>query len=61
MSSLVPLVKHYNVTMGEDDNKLKITCQICKVFVTCYGKSGELLYTTSIHDGMYTIGIDPEG
>ena len=47
--------------MGEDDNKLKITCQICKVFVTCYGKSGELLYTTSIHDGMYTIGIDPEG
>ena len=39
LSSLVTLVKHYFVTMEEDDNKLKMTCQHCNSFVTCYGKS----------------------
>ena len=43
MSSLVPLVKHYNMTMEEDDNQFKRTCQFFSGFVTCAGISGELL------------------
>ena len=39
MRSLVPLVKHYFVTMEEDDSQLKITCQRCDGFVTCKGES----------------------
>ena len=29
MHSLVPLVKHYDFTMEDHDNKSKITCQRC--------------------------------
>ena len=35
MCSLVPLVKHYNVTIKEDDNQLKIRYQRFNGFVTC--------------------------
>ena len=34
MSSLPPLLKHYNVTLEEDDKQLKITCQLCNSLVT---------------------------
>ena len=60
MCSLVPLVKHYFVTMEEDDNQFKITCQSSNGFVTCSGSSGELLYIEFLHYGMCTIGIYPE-
>ena len=40
LRSLVPLVENYNVTMEEDDNQSKITCQRCNDFVTCSGRSG---------------------
>ena len=60
MSSLVALVKHYFVTMEEDDNKLRITHQHCNGFVTCSGRSVELIYTTFIHAGMYTLGLYPD-
>ena len=39
LSSLVTLVKHYNVTMEEDDNQFKITFQRFRGFVTCSGRS----------------------
>ena len=60
MGSLVPLVKQYCVTMEEDDNKFKITCQCCNGFVTCSGMSGELIYITFLRDGFSTIGLYPE-
>ena len=60
MCSLVSLVKHYFVTMEEDDNQFKITCQSSNGFVTCSGSSGELLYIEFLHYGMCTIGIYPE-
>ena len=56
MSSLVPLVKHYFVTTEDDDNKFKITRKYCNSFLTCKGRSGELLYTTFLHSGFYTLG-----
>ena len=51
--------------MEEDDNLFKITCQLCNGFVTCKGRSGELLYINFINYGLSTIGlytedIDPE-
>ena len=55
--SLVTLIKHYFVTMEEDANQLKITCQRCNVFVTCSCSIGELLYINFLYDGMSTIGI----
>ena len=60
MRSLVLLLKHYNVTMEDDDNQLRITCQNCNGFVTCAGRSGELLYITFIHVRISTPGIYPE-
>ena len=60
MSSLVPLLKHYNVTMEEDDNEFKINCQSCNVFLTCSDRCGELLNITFIHAGMSTLGLYPE-
>ena len=40
MNLFVTLVKHYNVTMVEDDNQFKMTCQKFNCFVTCSGSSG---------------------
>ena len=60
MLSLVPLVKHYFVTMEEDDTLFKITCQRCNGFVTCKGRIGKLLYITFMHAGFSTFVIYPE-
>ena len=38
--SLLPLVKHYFVTMEEDYIQFKITYQLCNGFSTCKGRSG---------------------
>ena len=43
LRSLVTIIKNYFVTMEEDDNLFKTTCQICNGFVTCKVRSGELL------------------
>ena len=43
MTSLVPLVKYYNVTMEEYYNQFKIICKHCDVCLTYDGWSGELL------------------
>ena len=40
MRSFVTLVRQYFVTMEEDDNQLKITCQRCNDFLTYPGRSG---------------------
>ena len=58
--SLVTLVKHYHVTMEEDYNQFKITCQCCNGFVTCYGVNVELIYITFLHAIISTLGIYPE-
>ena len=60
LRSLVPLVKHSFVTMEEDDNIFKITCQCFNGFVTCKGGSGELLYINFLHAGLSTLVIYPE-
>ena len=60
MHSLVPLVKHYFVTLEKDDNLLKITCQCSNGFVTCKGRSGEMLYINFLHAEFYTLVIYPE-
>ena len=60
MRSLVPLIKHYFVTMEEDNNLFKIICQHCNGFVTCKVSSVELLYITFLHAGLSTLGIYPE-
>ena len=60
MCSLVPLVKHYFVTMEKDDNLLKNTCQPFKGFLTCKGRSGELPYINFLHTGLSTLGLYPE-
>ena len=61
MSSLVPLLKQYNVTMEEDDNELKISYKHCNGFVICYGRIGLQPYMNFIYDGIYTLGLDLEG
>ena len=48
--SLVPLVKHYFVNVKEDDTIFKITCQHCNGFVTCFDRSGEILYITFLQN-----------
>ena len=45
--------------MEEDDNQLKITCKHCNGFVTCSGRSGELIYINFIHYSMSTIVLYP--
>ena len=59
MPSLVPPIKHYNVNMVEYYNQFKITCQRFNGFVTCSGRSGELLYVTFLHAGMSTLVLYP--
>ena len=51
------LVKHYNVTMDEDHNQFKITCQCCTGFVTCSVMSRELIYITFVHSVISNLGI----
>ena len=46
--------------MEEDYNQLKITCKIHIGFVTCSGRSGELIYITFLHYGMSTLGLYTE-
>ena len=46
--------------MEEDDNLLKIICQLGNGFVTCKVRSGELLYINFLHAGLYNIGLYPE-
>ena len=46
--------------MEDDDALFKITCQYCNVFVTCKGSSGELIYITFLHSGLYTRALYPE-
>ena len=58
--SLVHLVNHYFLTMEEDDNQFKITCQRFNSFVICSGRSVEVLYITFLCDGMSTLGLYPE-
>ena len=60
MRSLVTLVKHYFVTMKEDDNIFKINRQRCNGFVTCKGRSGELIYITFLQDGLSANVLYPE-
>ena len=47
------------MTMEEEDNQFNINIQCCDCFVTCSGRSGDLLYITFLHSGMSTIGIYP--
>ena len=60
LCSLAPLLKRYFVTMKEDDNQFKITCQRCNVFLICKGRSGELLYITFLHAVLSTLGLYTE-
>ena len=60
MCSLVTPVNQYFVTMEEDGNQFKITCQHCNDFVTCSGSSVDLLYITFLHSGISTLGLYPE-
>ena len=55
MCSLVPHVKHYFLTMKEDDTIFKITSQPCNGIVTFKVTSEELLYITFIHSVLSTI------
>ena len=48
------------MTMEGGDNQFKITCKSCNVFVTCKGRSRELIYITFLHVGLYTLGIYTE-
>ena len=59
MRSLATLVKQYNMKMEEDDIKLEITLQSCNDFMTCYGRSKELICTDFLHDGIYSIRLYP--
>ena len=60
MRSLLLLVKHFVVSIEDDDNQLKIACQHCNGFGSCKVRSGELLYTNFIHAGLSTIELYPE-
>ena len=60
MCSLVALVKHCFLTMEEDDTLFKITCQCCNGFLTCKGRSAELIYITFLRSESYTIVLYPE-
>ena len=57
--------KTFFVTMEEDDNQFKITCQPCNGFVTCKCRSGKLLYINFIgailfNMGPYSEELNPE-
>ena len=65
MSSLVPLVKQYFVTMEEVGNQYKITRQCCNSFSTCKVIIVELIYIIFLRCGLsalgiYTVELDPE-
>ena len=46
--------------MEEDGNQLKITCKGCNGFVTCSGRSGELLYFNFLVAEISTLALYPE-
>ena len=48
------------LTMEEDNNQSKITCQSCNVFVTCKCRSSELLYITILCAVISNLGLYPE-
>ena len=50
LRSLLPLVKQYFVTMEGGDNQFKITGQCCNGFVTCRGRSGELVDSSPVNE-----------
>ena len=60
LCSLVPLVKHFFVTVEEEDNQFKITCQFCNGFMKYKGRSLEMLCIAFIHSGLSTLGLHPE-
>ena len=47
LRELVPLVKHYFVTMEKYDDQLKVTCQGCNVCLICKSRSREIIYIIS--------------
>ena len=57
LCSLVTLLKYCFLTMEEDDNQFKITCQSCNGFATCLVSSGQMLYIPFICSGLSTHGI----
>ena len=58
--SLAPLVKHYIVTMEENDTIFKITCQFCNGFVAYKCGIGELLYINFLLSILCTLELYPE-
>ena len=46
--------------MEDDENQPKTTCQCCNDFLTCLGRSRELLYIKFLYNVMYNLGIYPE-
>ena len=48
------------ITMEENDNQLKSTCQSCNGLVKYSGRSAELLYITFLHVGFSTLELYPE-
>ena len=60
MCSLMTLLNQYFVTMEEDGNQLKTTCQRCNDFLTNSCSSIELLYIKFLHSWISTLGLYPE-
>ena len=48
------------MTLKEYDKQFKIKFQLCNAFATCSGTRGEMIRITSIHYGIYTLGLYPE-
>ena len=48
------------LTMEEDGNELKTTCQRCNGFLTCSVRSVKLLNVTIICAGISTLVLNPE-
>ena len=55
------LVKHYHVTVEDDDDKpFKTSCKRSNLFIIFSVKIQELLYINFLRAGMSTIGLNPE-
>ena len=48
------------MTLEEDGNKFKISCQHYDDFVICSDNSGELIYMSFLHYRTYTLELYPE-
>ena len=55
--SLVPTLKLHNLNMEENYNQFKFTCQYCNGFVTCSGRSVEMIYITFLCAEISTLWI----